>query len=150
MKQVIHIFAKDSRHFWPEIVVSLAITAAFTWIYPNHWTQNNLRFGSYVRISPEWELLAGILTLLVPVSWWLLITRVIHAESLVGDRQFWLTRPYEWRKLLGAKLLFLLVYLYVPLVIVKLVLLAQAGFHPVSYIPGLLFNLLLEIGRAHV
>jgi hypothetical protein len=30
-----------------------------------------------------------------------------------------------------------------PLVIAKLVLLAQAGFHPLSYIPGLLFNLLL-------
>jgi hypothetical protein len=42
-----------------------------------------------------------------------------------------------------AKILFLLVYLYLPLVIAKLVLLAQAGFHPLSYIPGLLFNLLL-------
>jgi hypothetical protein len=142
MKQIIHIFAKDSRHFWPEIVVSLAITAAFTWIYPNHWTQNSWR-GPGLTASTEWELLANVLTLLVPVSWWLLITRVIHAESLVGDRQFWLTRPYEWRKLLGAKVLFLLAYLYLPLVIAKLVLLAQAGFHPLSYIPGLLFNLLL-------
>jgi hypothetical protein len=37
---------------------------------------------------------------------------VIHAEALVGDRRFWLTRPYEWKKLLGAKALFLLVFLY--------------------------------------
>lgn len=143
MKQIIHIFAKDSRHFWPEIVVSLAITAAFTWIYPTHWTQNNLGGGPYLGGSTELELLANLLSLLVPVGWWLLITRVIHAESLVGNRQFWLTRPYEWKKLLGAKILFLLVYLYLPLVIAKLVLLAQAGFHPLSYIPGLLFNLLL-------
>ena len=28
-------------------------------------------------------LLASCLTLLVPVSWWLLISRVIHAETLV-------------------------------------------------------------------
>jgi hypothetical protein len=143
MKQIIHIFAKDSRHFWPEIVVSLAAMAAFTWTYPHHWTRNNLGGGLYIGVSTDWDLSASVLTLLVPVSWWLLITRVIHAESLVGDRQFWLTRPYEWKKLLGAKLLFLLVYLYVPLVIVKLVLLAQAGFHPLSYMPGLLFNLLL-------
>jgi hypothetical protein len=143
MKQIVHIFAKDSRHFWPEIVVSLAAMAAFTWTYPHHWTRNNLGGGLYIGVSTDWDLSASVLTLLVPVSWWLLITRVIHAESLVGDRQFWLTRPYEWKKLLGAKLLFLLVYLYVPLVIVKLVLLAQAGFHPLSYMPGLLFNLLL-------
>jgi hypothetical protein len=143
MKQIVHIFAKDSRHFWPEIVVSLAAMAAFTWTYPHHWTRNNLGGGLYIGVSTDWDLSASVLTLLVPVSWWLLITRVIHAESLVGDRQFWLTRPYEWRKLLGAKLLFLLVYLYVPLVILKLVLLAQAGFHPLSYMPGLLFNLLL-------
>jgi hypothetical protein len=83
MKQIIHIFAKDSHHFWPEIVVSLAITAAFTWIYPTHWTQNNLGAA-----STELELLANLLSLLVPVGWWLLITRVIHAESLVGNRQF--------------------------------------------------------------
>ena len=143
MKQIIHIFAKDSRHFWPEIVVSLAAMAAFTWTYPHHWTRNNLRGGLYLSTSIDWELSASILTLLVPVSWWLLITRVVHGESLVGDRQFWLTRPYEWKKLLGAKVLFLLVYLYLPLVIVKLVLLVQAGFHPLSYIPGLLFSLLL-------
>jgi len=30
---------------------------------------------------------------------------VVHAESLVGDRQFWITRPYEWKKLLTAKAL---------------------------------------------
>ncbi len=143
MKQIIHIFAKDSRHFWPEIVVSLAAMAAFTWTYPHHWTRNNLGSGLYLSTSIDWDLSASVLTLLVPVSWWLLITRVVHAESLVGDRQFWLTRPYEWRKLLGAKLLFLLVYLYVPLVILKLVLLVQAGFHPLSYMPGLLFSLLL-------
>jgi hypothetical protein len=39
--------------------------------------------------------------------------------------------------------LFLLFYLYLPFAIAKLALLAQAGFHPLSYIPGLLFSLLL-------
>jgi len=26
MKQILHIFAKDTRRFWPEILISLAIT----------------------------------------------------------------------------------------------------------------------------
>ncbi len=37
MKQTLHIFAKDARRFWPEIAISLAITALFTRIYPNQW-----------------------------------------------------------------------------------------------------------------
>ncbi len=76
----------------------------------------------------------------------LLIARVIHGESLVGDRQFWLTRPYEWKKLLAAKVLFLLVFLYLPFVIAQLALLAEAGFRPFGYLPGLLFNLMLVTG----
>ena len=92
------------------------------------------------------QYLGGILKLLIPVSWWLLIARVIHAEALVGDRQFWLTRPYEWKKLLGAKALFLVVFLYLPLLIAQCLLLFRAGFRPLSFIPGLLFNLLLITG----
>ena len=29
MSQVLHIFKKDARHLWPEILISLALTAAF-------------------------------------------------------------------------------------------------------------------------
>jgi hypothetical protein len=61
----------------------------------------------------------------------------------VGDRQFWLTRPYEWKNLLAAKLLFVLVVLYLPIFIAHCVLLAEAGFYPFSYLPGLLYNLFL-------
>jgi hypothetical protein len=68
---------------------------------------------------------------------------VIHAEALVGDRQFWVTRPYEWKKLLSAKALFLVVFLYVPLLMGQCLLLFRAGFPPLSFVPGLLFNLLL-------
>ena len=100
----------------------------------------------FCQVMLEAGFLAGLLTVLIPVSWWLLIARVIHAETLVGDRQFWLTRPYEWKKLLGAKALFLAVFLYLPLLIAQCLLLFRAGFHPLSFIPGLLFNLLLITG----
>ena len=149
MKQMLHIFAKDSRQFWPEILISLALVAAFVWIYPSSWLSGNSTYavagGAFVPALLE-QYLGGILKLLIPVSWWLLIARVIHAEALVGDRQFWLTRPYEWKKLLGAKALFLLVFLYLPLLIAQCLLLFSAGFRPLSFIPGLLFNLLLVTG----
>ncbi len=150
MKQTLHIFAKDARRFWPEIAISIVITAAFAWIYPNQWLAPDQviavsGWGGFA--SPQGlQLLANTLTVLIPVSWLLLIARVIHEESLVGDRQFWVTRPYEWKQLLASKVLFLLVFLYLPLVIAQLVLLAEAGFQPFAYIPGLLYNLLLITG----
>jgi len=131
MKQVLHIFTKDVRRFWPEILISLGITAAFVLIEPM-----NSRNGSLA-------LLAGLLSLLVPVSWWVLIARVIHEERLVGDRQFWITRPYEWKRLLGSKVLFLLAFLCLPLLLAQGLMLAEAGFQPLSFVHGLLYSLFL-------
>jgi hypothetical protein len=146
MKQILHIFAKDFRHFSPEILISLALLGALVWTYPSTWlSRNNVHAvagGAFLPILLGSGMVA-LLTLLIPVSWWLLIARVIHAEALVGDRQFWVTRPYEWKKLLGAKALFLLAFLYLPLLIAQCLLLLRAGFHPLSFLPGLLFNLLL-------
>jgi len=147
MKQILHIFAKDCRHFWPEILISVALVGALVWIYPSTWLSKSGLYavagGAFLPGMLEAGVLAALLTVLVPVSWWLLIARVIHAESLVGDRQFWVTRPYEWKKLLGAKALFLVAFLYLPLLIGQCLLLFRAGFPPLPFVPGLLFNLLL-------
>jgi hypothetical protein len=150
MKQILHILAKDSRHFWPEILISLALLGTFVWIEPSTWL---LQAGLYAMGGGGWTcpsdgaaFLAALLPLFIVVSWWLLIARVGHAEALVGDRQFWVTRPYEWKKLLAAKAIFLLVFLYLPLLIARCLLLFLAGFHPLNFVPGLLFNLLLITG----
>jgi hypothetical protein len=147
MKQILHIFKKDARHFWLEILISLSLTAAFALIYPRQWSSFSYGLGAVgglpIVAGDEAQLLASLLVILVPVGWWILVTRVVHDESLVGDRQFWVTRPYEWKRLLAAKVLFLLAFLYVPIFIAQCVLLKAGGFHPFSYLPGLLFNLLL-------
>jgi hypothetical protein len=140
MKQILHIFVKDTRRFWPEILVSLAITAAFVCTDPFMWLERNDPRSQMMKV------LAGLLLALVPVSWWVLITRAIHGEKLVGDTQFWITRPYEWKKLIVAKALFLAVFLYLPFFLAQSTLLAEAGFHPLSSMTGLLYNLLLITG----
>jgi hypothetical protein len=71
------------------------------------------------------------------------IARLIHGEVLVGDRQFWITRPYEWAKLLAAKGLFVALFIYLPFLLMGAAILLEAGFNPLSYIPGLLYRLLL-------
>src|SRR5438132_353097 len=45
-----------------------------------------------------------------------------------GVRQWWVTKPYEWWNLLAAKLLFILIFISVPLFHVHLLLLHQFGF----------------------
>ncbi len=131
MKQVLHIFQKDARHHWPEIVFSVVVLVGQSWAETRSWS---------VRDNWEGEPSPQILLALLVLSWTLLMVRVIHSETLPGDRQFWITRPYEWPKLLAAKVLFAVLFINFPLFIAQLFLLREAGFRPVSpYIPDLLW-----------
>ena len=136
MSQVLHIFKKDVRHLWPEAFAALIVTALFVKTYPHTWATG-------YSISRVPDIIANIVVVLVPVSWWLMITRLIQSESLVGEHQFWVTRPYKWQKLLTAKILFLIAFLYLPFLIAQSFLLNAAHFHPWLYLHGMLFNLLL-------
>ncbi len=138
MTQILNIFRKDTRRFWPEIVLSVIVVFAFVLIYPNQWRVFHDR-----NVQQHMTFILFALGLLMVTGWGLLISRAVHAESLVGDRQFWITRPYEWKKLLAAKVLFLAAWIGVPYLLSQLLLLAEAGFHPLAYMPGLLFSLLL-------
>jgi hypothetical protein len=151
MKQILHIVAKDTRHLWREIVISLALVAAL--VLESHpdattgrtddmygVTASNSLVGALYH-APQF--LVAFLIVLIPLSWWIVIAPLIHEERLVGDRQFWVTRPYEWKKLLAAKTAFILLYVYVPLFAAQCMLLARAGLNPLPSISGLLYNLLM-------
>ena len=148
MKQSLHIFAKDAKHLWMEISLSLLVTAAFVVLYPHTWrpAQIALSGAENPQLHQQLNKLAQAFVGLVPVSWWLLIARAVHGESLVGRRQFWITRPYQWPALLGAKLLFIAVFILVPFFAAQSLLLAEAGFDPGHYLAGLTYNLGLVTG----
>jgi hypothetical protein len=137
--QIIHIFRKDIRRHWREIALSLATLAAFAWNEPSLWGPQRLDEYPGRLIFSRW------FTPMVLIGWFLLIVRVVHEEVLAGDRQFWVTRPYDWKKLLTAKALFLVVFVNVPLFIAQMVLLSRAGFRPTGYLTGLLYLQLLWI-----
>ena len=141
MSQVLHIFKKDTRHLWPEILISVALTAAFVRV--SFGGVSNFNGGGSSNLLP---LFASMLGALVPVGWWVLTARVIHDESLVGESQFWVSRPYQWQELLAAKALFLAAFLYLPIFIAQIVLLRAAGFHPFAHLPELFYNLVLLTG----
>ena len=137
MNQILNIFRKDTRRFWLEILLSVAIIFAFAAACPNEW-----KAFHDPSDRQRMALITSSLRLLTLIGWWLLIARVVHAETLVGDRQFWITRPYEWQKLLAAKVLFAVVWIGVPYLLAQSLILAEAGYSPLTYPPGLLLNLL--------
>ena len=122
MKQALHVFKKDVSYLRYDIGITLLAVLAFT-----------------VAGVHQQRVLGPFL----PVAWWFLIARVIHAEALVGDRQFWLTRPYEWKSLLGAKLLFILIFVNLPLLMADAVIIRAAGFSIAHEMAGLLWTQVL-------
>jgi hypothetical protein len=149
MRQILAIFTKDARRFWPEILVSLGLLVALVQVYPMQWAEVQWTQPGTINRGIGWfgisgspsGVFAACLVALVPISWWILIARLIHCEKLVGHTQFWITRPYEWPNLLAAKMLFLAVFLYAPFFAAQCLLLHSGGFHPFSHLPGLLLNL---------
>jgi len=139
MRLIFHIFKKDLRHHWPPLLVSFAILAVFVWDQPRHWTVHPpelLFFSSLLRYLP----------LSLSLSWAFLLIRIVQGESLVGDRQFWLTRPYKWHTLLAAKLLAALLLVHLPLFLAQLLLLKLAFYPVLDSVAGLLQIQLMLFG----
>src|SRR6185503_19804027 len=88
-------------------------------------------------IDQEVESWAG--EVLVLIAGCFLIARLIHAEAIPGSSQFWLTRPYRWPALLGAKTLYVFALFQLPLFISQAALLWNAGFPIWTNLPGLLW-----------
>jgi hypothetical protein len=123
MSQALHIFRKDVRHNRLQIAAYALILTLFVIIEP--------MVATGIRISnPVLPLLISLLKFLIPACWVVIIVRVVHAEALVGDRQFWITRPYRWQSLLAAKTLFIALVLVVPYLAMQCFMVAHAGLAP--------------------
>jgi hypothetical protein len=125
MDQILHIFKKDARRHWPEILISLALLSLFTRHELHPW-EHSREASSFSRFFLAFW--GGYITPTLVIFWAFLIVRVIQDESLVGDRQWWITKPYEWWNLFLAKVLFFLVFICVPLFHVQLFLLEKLHF----------------------
>lgn len=127
MNLALHTFRKDVRHLWPALLVWLALLGVLT---------NTDRWRSDTIISP----VEGWLNLLVPLAWACLVALAVLEEPLAGDRHFWLTRPYRWSALLGAKAAFAILFLHVPSLLADAYVLAARGFAPAEWLPQLLWK----------
>jgi len=132
MSQILNIVRKDIRGLRLEILLVLAATIAFIWVRRPDWLPTSEQaFSTLPHLNYSMEELLQLFRCL-------LIARVVHKESLVGDRQFWITRPYSWRQLLAAKTLFVCLFVVVPSAVADCALLHFARYSPLSYVPQLI------------
>ncbi|HEY7405828.1 MAG TPA: hypothetical protein VIB39_20045 [Candidatus Angelobacter sp.] len=139
MRQTIHIFKKDLRRFSWEIAATLILLGVYAWCQPASWQPLDMFFavgGGSAFLRYQGSMVLG---LFLVVAWTILLVRLVQEESLAGDKQFWVTRPYCWPSLLAAKVLFVIVVVNLPLLIVQLGLLRAAGFAPFHHPDVLLF-----------
>jgi hypothetical protein len=132
MNQAIHIFRKDVRHLWPAVSVALAIQVLFTTF---EMQPHRDQF-----ITPASHSAETLVDFLLPLAWWYLIVALVHEEPLPGDRQFWVTRPYSWKSLLTAKVLFIFAFINLPVLIADCFILTAQSFSIVEHWEGLLWR----------
>lgn len=131
MSEILHIFRKDVRSLWTQIVILLLLIAAHAYL---DVVSLPFQLPETARISA----LANVVNILLPLAIFLLVARVVFEEELTADRQFWLTRPYHRGRLLAAKILFVVAFVNVPLFLSDCYILAAQGF------PVLLSQILLR------
>jgi hypothetical protein len=132
MVQTLHIFRKDIRRFRYELCVVAALTGAFAWCEAASDMPGQQELSRAV-------LLSVLSAFLLVCGWWFLLAQLIHEEALAGDRQFWVTRPYRWRHLLAAKLLFVVAFVNLPWLAAQMLILAATGYRPLAGVPQLLW-----------
>jgi len=127
MQQAWHIFLKDTRYLYREIAALFALAVIFAWMSHS---------SAIARTGDT----AEALEVLYAVAIAYIIARLIHAESIPGENQFWITRPYRWTSLLTAKIIFLAGIIHLPVLIMQALLLLADGFSLGTIAPGLLWT----------
>ena len=130
MREILVILKKDIRRLWWQIAVMLAISVTVGCLDAS-------------RAAAQPHVVEGLLNMLIPLVWACLIAEAIHGEALVGDREFWMTRPYRWPRLLASKALFAVLVVHVPSFLMDAAILAARGYNPFVWLPQLLVKQLL-------
>jgi hypothetical protein len=127
MRMMLHVFKKDVRRLWWAVGLTLVLLG--TLARQDAWRSDSIP-GS----------IEGWLNVIVPFAWACLLGLVVEQDPLVGDRQFWITRPHSRAMLLGAKLLFAAIFVHAASLAADCYILASRGFAPAQFLPQLLWK----------
>src|SRR5262249_18919448 len=110
MNQSLHILKKDARHFWWEILVVLIFTTMFAVVL---FSPIVFGFVASRRALPGNQdgRLSVFPAIALTLAWYYLIAIVVREEALGSDIPFWVTRPYNWKRLLASKIAFVAIFI---------------------------------------
>lgn len=131
MNQAIHIFLKDLRALWFQVATLMLVIGVYA-AMDISITQTNLGTALY--------------TVAVQAAVWLLIARAVHQESLPGENQFWLTRPYERSSLIISKFLMALCIVVVPFFLADCIILLAQSLPLMANLGGLVLRQIVVAG----
>jgi hypothetical protein len=121
MRDALLIFRKDVRRLWPLVAL-------------NGFLFDSVAAGDVATIFNTKTavplLFMQLPAILCPLF---LIAALIQQEKLTGDRAYWFTRPFSWRNVLAAKLLFAVVLVSLPLLMAQVTALLGTGLSPFAY-----------------
>jgi hypothetical protein len=132
MRQALCIFRKDVRHLRAQLATALALTAILGWL------------------EAQIVAFADVVAILWVLCWTWLMAAAIHEERLPGDRQYWLTRPFDWRSLLLAKCLFFAAFAWLPLAASGAFSLLANGVSPLRFALPLLAQTAIFAGAVGI
>ena len=134
MRLIFHILKKDASHLWPHALAFAALLATLAC--------SDIVYGLRVdALSSVDSFFYGPLAYIaLPLACWNLVIALIHGEGPVGDRQYWLTRPYRWTDLVAAKAMFIVVFVNLPVFLCQCAILASVGIAPLSFLGALLWR----------
>jgi hypothetical protein len=130
VKKAIQLFRKDARHLWPWIAITWVLLALFP-------------VQEAIAASVPQGLRVLLFQTSLPVAMFLLVVMAIQQETLIGDRQYWSTRPFTAWHLMAAKALFFIAFLNAPMLLVRAVVLKTAEMPILENLPALAWYPLL-------
>ncbi|MXZ34825.1 MAG: hypothetical protein F4Z21_06125 [Acidobacteria bacterium] len=147
MNLTLHLIANDFRYLrlylslWSGLVILQAVLiGAFPQHAPGEWR------GIMSLSSLSWPLAILKVCLLTVI-----VSQLVQKDSTVGSTAFWLSRPIAAKRLLGSKLIFLLVAVVLPVLVVEILLLSVRGVIPediLRSIPQIVFLQILPVAVA--
>lgn len=125
MNYVLHIVWKDMRALWWELSAATVATLGMAGL-------------QFAPVTMPLQTLREVSPVLAVLAWALLVVQLVQVDALVGTEHDWRTRPIRRRDLVLAKVLFVAIFVGLPMVVGDAIVLMGNGFAPLNYVPGML------------
>lgn len=136
VKLATHILRKDLRENWLWVALVMISAGGFMWaraaVPDATLPSRNLILALLGAFGLAWATTCAFF-----------VFRVVHADRLDGDTQYWLARPLDWRNLFAAKFAAIALVVITPLFCCGLAELVAAKVFSASLLPQLLWHMVV-------